>query len=1247
MASFNPNTGVITIYTSDLITDLKSEQDLYKRKAMLDRMFIHEISHAFLFFIYDSPQTSEELKFKKEIDKLYKLALNQFQENERNEYGLKDQHEFLAEYLANPIFRRRIKNLKYNIFDRIVNAIVDLLSSLGLIPVRKDIVLDIIEKSEKIQIKVKDNTVKETVSLKTDREEMFEQETHVEESISDTVLNIDVLKKKAVKVLEDRMTFVSKSGKISQASRKEAEEFLTKMREANVTESLTMFIETAYNKIKQIHTEYIKASEEELTNPEKKLITLRQLQRWRDTISYYDVLNEVLYFLKSDEAIKYFPNKEDLQKLISFSQYGVGNKDFVKQLYTTKGIDQLVDFLYPFYSKAKKDFERDVAVKDYNELSDAEKENKTLDQYVFERLELNKQVIDDKAKTTLRQELFRTSGDIGGLGAVLETVLDSKDVITMTLAKAIAHVDYTIQQKVIKAHDEMVEAASLIEKVKDKSMFANTRELYDFMIDEVVVDEDTTEYHIVDKFGGAFWNEYQKFVKELKKAELIDPEGNRLLTPKEQSKEKYAWLDVNAPVNQIAFLEGVIKKAKEMQKNGLLTESNFTSVTNTAMSVYFRGFLDLYEVGEISYEAYEELQEWTIRNKYTFREPTKRWKDQNTKWDELVKHIEANDEIGQFYNAIKKISSAANFMIPPGFRIWGRIPGIMKNTQERIGTGQSVVSSIKDKIKESLDVTVNDTDRGLGTYTDATGKLRRFVPVYFTSVLDKKDQSFDLPSVYFKFYEMAVNYRERSRITPEVELAKTMLENRDIVIGQKEKKKFNEKTGDYELVKEDVVKKGIESNNIKQVTDFINMAIYGVHKKDAGKVLGMDINKLVDRATGYTSITLLAGNLVQGMSNVILGESLQAIEAFASREFISPSSFNKAHWFYSKNIGAVANDAVSRNPKNIISILNRKFNVMNEPVENNVTDATFWQRNLNTSALFFIQHAGEHYMQSRFMLAMLEMIPAYKTNGDRAGSLLDNLIAKNGELILKEGIDSKKSKWTEADQFDFYYKLKGILARLHGEYSEIGKSSIQLMALGRLAIHFRKFIVSGFKRRWDSERYNNRLGDYTEGMYISFGKFIGQLFKETKAFTLHYGSRYDSLSDMQKANVKRTTLELTFFLSMWVLSAALMNMDGDEDDDWLISFLAYQSFRFKAELGFYWNIGEAMKILRSPMASMSTIESLGKLTYQLTFAPADVYERGPWKGHLKLEKYTYDMLPIVRSMYKLRDVEDQLSYFSR
>jgi hypothetical protein len=390
-------------------------------------------------------------------------------------------------------------------------------------------------------------------------------------------------------------------------------------------------------------------------------------------------------------------------------------------------------------------------------------------------------------------------------------------------------------------------------------------------------------------------------------------------------------------------------------------------------------------------------------------------------------------------------------------------------------------------------------------------------------------------------------------------------------------------------------------------------------------------------------------NVVAGTANVLLGESLQKIEA-VSGEYIGPKNLKRGTIEYYKDLHNVINDIGERRPTSKTGLLNDKFDTLNEFSGGKLNDSSRFRSMMQTSTLFFISHAGEHYMQTRFMMAMLDRIQAKDKDGKVIGTMLD--MYSVDKVTKRLVVDERVVNWDSAKETEFKNKLKRILSRMHGEYSAEGMSAMQLTSLGRMAILFRKFIVPGFNRRWQKRQYNNLSESYVEGNYITFGKFFTRLAKDVYTLKFELLSSNSTLTPMEQANIKRTLGEIALFLAVIVLSRfALKFKDEDPENERLWSFIAYQALRLRSEASFYILPGSAMQILRSPMASMSFLQSTGKLITQLMdplvsgTLSFDIYDRGPWKGEPKIYKTMTDMTPGFKQYFRVRDIQDQLTWF--
>jgi hypothetical protein len=535
--------------------------------------------------------------------------------------------------------------------------------------------------------------------------------------------------------------------------------------------------------------------------------------------------------------------------------------------------------------------------------------------------------------------------------------------------------------------------------------------------------------------------------------------------------------------------------------------------------------------------------------------------------------------------------------------------------------------------------------------------------VFDSKKRDLSNKSFDLTSVYYNYLKMSIDFRNKFEIQHEAEMARFFMNNRDVIRrdagGQPVMDALSKKLkgftgGDRENMRVDP---GNKSQLAYQTDSFYKDHLYGMSSQEEPDInfLGYKINqaKLLDNISGYTALSLLGVNFVAGFANIGLGEITQAIEAWANEVF-SAKDMTKATGVYYQNLGGILGDIGERKPSNLIGLLNDQFDTINEyDEESNMIQGRWYAEMMQTNTLFFTSHAGEHYMQTRAMLAMLNHIRAIDDKGNDIGSILDNYSVDKETGTLK--FNSEVKNWDNDAKDDFSARMHRILARMHGEYSSIGRSEMQQQALGRMAIMFRRFVIPGFKRRWEKKQYNNLYGDFTEGNYITFGRFIKNISKDLIQFKIDLAKEdWKKLGNREKANIKRTLGELSAFFAASALAAlALRAKEDDDKDNWALNMATYQALRLKAELTFFINPAATLQILRSPMASISFAQSLIELVDRGLFYPVthgfefEVYQQGSWKEHLKVEKTLTQMFPVYKQYYRLADIKDQLSWFNR
>jgi hypothetical protein len=546
-----------------------------------------------------------------------------------------------------------------------------------------------------------------------------------------------------------------------------------------------------------------------------------------------------------------------------------------------------------------------------------------------------------------------------------------------------------------------------------------------------------------------------------------------------------------------------------------------------------------------------------------------------------------------------------------------------------------------------------------------------FLPIYYTQnkshdvgkKLAIQDQSFDVASLYFNYLKMAIDFGNKYDALAELEMTNYFINNRDVIrrdakgniVVDATAKKMR-RIGDT-IRDKAVLDSGNKSMIAAQVNDFMKMAIYGMEHEEEPDInifgFTMDRAKMLDSLNRFTALNFLGVNFVAGIANINVGEINQLIESFAG-EYTTIKDLKDATGFYYKNLGGMMKDIGNRRPENLVSLLVDRFNVLNEEVDGKLNLNSRFANLMKSNTLFFTSHVGEHYMQVRFALSMLKTIRAYDKEGNDIGDMLSQYSVDEDTHTLK--VNKDVANWSEHDQTNFSARMHRVLSAMHGEYTALGKSAVQRMALGRMAILFRRFVVPGVKRRYGKKGINNLLDDYEEGYYRTFGHFAKQLMSDLVHFKFEAMQGYGKkMTKLERANMVRFTVEMSAMAVTVIMAMLAMKAKKDDPDknDLLLNNMAYQALRLRSELSFYWNPTSMTQILRSPTASMTLLENsiklFGQLLYPITsgtFALQE-YQVGNWKGHYKIEKTINQLIPIIKQPARIRDIGNQLSYFNQ
>ena len=633
-------------------------------------------------------------------------------------------------------------------------------------------------------------------------------------------------------------------------------------------------------------------------------------------------------------------------------------------------------------------------------------------------------------------------------------------------------------------------------------------------------------------------------------------------------------------------------------------------------------------------------------------------------------------EQSEFLEMFDAAYKAAQKQLPFGYRRGNNLISILKPGSERARQDvKGVKSGLKAAgkyISEQFKVNVDDTDR-VEVISDENNKEHKFIPIHYTAPIAKgKDEagvpigdlSLNMGSNLLQFMTMAKNYSSTVKVITELEAAKDLVADRT----------FTKKKGGRTAVaygsKKEMTEQGILSNAYSRLEDYYDMVLYGERKADEGKLLGieaLDKAKVLDMLAKYTSLQSLALNLYSGINNLSVGNVMNMIEG-AGGQFYSRKDYAKAKKdYYSKHLIGIVKDAAAQFSTNPINLWMESYDVIQDFDEfGKPLDSSLRMHRYASKASFFLQNAGEHMVQTELALAMGNshrivdgkimnfnewVMSEDKPNTKSSKEEFKKFTAVSDAITVKDGKTWTTEKVSQKEMIEFAERIKGVYQRLHGNYAKKDQAGVHKYALGRLVMLFRKWLKPGWDRRFASDTFNNReafnqrLGDNIAGNYLITWRFMQQYIADMKTEGVKWSlaaDNYNALPEWRKAGMRRTLSEAAFIASTMVLITLIGKLEGDDEDDWMKSMLVYQAHRLKSELSFYVSIGSAKEVLRSPSASLNTVESitnalaasLGPVFSYDDFMKYDVYERGQHKGKTKASVKLWKLVPYSNQIQK-------------
>lgn len=628
----------------------------------------------------------------------------------------------------------------------------------------------------------------------------------------------------------------------------------------------------------------------------------------------------------------------------------------------------------------------------------------------------------------------------------------------------------------------------------------------------------------------------------------------------------------------------------------------------------------------------------------------------------------------EYYDTVMNIKSQLDSYLPEKYTTLTNAVKIRKDLLERVKSSDGVKSGVKqiwEGIKDEFVRRTDDADFGdRATVKDFEGNEVQTLPIYFTKMKEGEsanDLSTDIVSTLTAYAAMANDFDEMNKVIDVLELGRDLLRERQVTQTQGGKPLVEKFKAVGRKVEGKLTKEGEATRFIQRLNDFFEMQVYGRYMADEGTFgkTNIDKGKVANFVNRVTSMNNLALNVLSGISNVATGTVMMRIESFAG-EFYNEKNTITADRVYGQSLPEYLAEIGSRVKTSKLALWDELFNVMQEYEQDarevNFDRKSWFSRMFSTSTLFFMNNAGEHWMQNRTSLALADAYKMKAPNG-KIVSLWDAMevvpIDKNNKkagakLQLKQGYTKADgSAFTQDDIIKFSRKSAAINQRMHGIYNKADRSAVQRLAIGRMGMMFRKWIKPSLNRRFKSATYNYDLDTWTEGYYRTSGRFLLQLARDLRETQFNLAARWDELTPTEKANIKRALTETGHFLAVMAI-IGLIEWSDDKDRPWLVRMAEYQARRLYSELGTMIPgksmITEGLRIIKSPAAGINTIEDMLDLTKLLNpWNYMDELQSGRYEGHSTAYKSFFEspIIPMNRTIYRGLHPETGIPFFKQ
>ena len=826
--------------------------------------------------------------------------------------------------------------------------------------------------------------------------------------------------------------------------------------------------------------------------------------------------------------------------------------------------------------------------------------------------------------------------ECNGAAAYLGSVYETKDPFVAAMVKMFDERMNTVQERGISYRAKM---NRILKEYRKKYGLSNFSKFKDIFSDFVEISGD--KCYLVNPLS----TQYIEAEKQAKFEIYSNPD----LTF-EQKREAYKkWLDENNPISDKEAFEQRLKEEVTLILKGRKKETIDAVTDNLDLPAEKRkSWYTLYKEGKIESYVKDQIEQAEFNLEIQYRKIDKT-KYKNEKYNKIMS-LPDSDPKKQMLKLLLETVQSIDQNLPKSLRLNYRLPGVQKRGIE-INNQDGLLAVISDAASRSITMFADDDIRGV--FVDDDGRQISTIPLFYvpTKKITPEEQSFDLPTIFAKWMESALEWKAKSEMESYVLKTQALLATRLTETNKKSAFNTGQRVAQH------------KTNTETQFNAWVDQVFYGNKLFELGKISSKfsdkvyDVGKIVKSLISLTSQTAMSLNWVAGQTNFVTGEINQLEEVLAAQYGIDRKSYAKAGKIFIENALGLVSDFYRASPDNKLNKLAQWFGV-NE-VDKNLTISGVLREGLDTYA-YLPMRIGDVAMKYRYMLAMLINMRAYDKEGEDIGSMLDYIDFDENNSIT---VDPKVVNFNRQQQNEFRLKLRRMLIAIHGNMgSDRSLVAAEKHWYGKAGLALRRFIEPNFERRFAEEHYDPFI-DAKRAGFARYGakwvfitnpvcgniiKFLAMNILRCKQAKLEV-QQWKELTDLEKKNVVRFGVELGAMITLYVLSAMIGHAGDDDDDDknvddeWM-QLLKYISYRVYTDLSFFYLPSSFVKILQDPFPVMSYFNKLSDALLQL-FHPFEEYTTGDHLFDNKFLNKTYRLIPGVKQIGRFSNIKSEMQYF--